>query len=419
MPSSSSSRRRHHSRGRYYDHGDESFHNPIDAILYMLTGACSSMYHFISTTRTTNPKWDSDDDDDEGEIDGDTLVTETTSHSSSDRASKRRPKRRGVPRSRSHSIRAGMRKSSPPPVSFGVKNRSRSLSKSHFGREESMISTTRQVLRENTEIHLKHQDQEDEISAISAGTLEHMEKMYILQQANKSLVENKQQQYQQIQQKEDQQQQWQHPQETLFDNDGRKNNQVGMVGSTRGQFTNDTTHVFNKENLGFNGPYATSPDRSCTSHKSQVSSHAILSMASSTGTSEFESIWSRPIQQRRQQHHHQRQQEHSMKSHQIRGKGREEGEGTLTESSLYRHDHNHGDRIRRDVDDIPIGVAGNIELPSHDRKKNNQKKSSSSRRGSKNAVFYETPSTRKMKRRIQMDWIGTIDEGIYTDEEEI
>jgi hypothetical protein len=107
-----------------------------------------------------------------------------------------------------------------------------------------------------------------------------------------------------------------------------------------------------------------------------------------------------------------------MKS-QIRGKGREEGEGTLTESSLYRHDHHHGDRIRRDVDDNPIGVAGNIDLPSHDRKKSNQKKSSSSRRGSKNAVFYETPSTRKMKRRIQMDWIGTIDEGIYTDEEEI
>lgn len=446
MPSSSSSSRRRSSHGRY-DHRDESFQGPIDSILYMLTGACSTVYHLISTTTSTsrtNPQhWDSDDDIEE---DDGTLLTETTSYSSSDRPSKnsgsRRRRRKSVQgttshvppprRSRSHSVRAGMRQSSPPPMSFGIKAdiggsgkyRSRSLSKSHFGRRSeeelrmgsSRSATTKQVLRENTEIHIKQSDQEDDISAISAGTLEHMEKMYILQQANKTLLLNKQHQQQQ-QQVQKQEKLQQGPQETAFDN-GFSKHHVGLVASSpTAANVLPSTHggsFHNKENLHLYGPYATSPDRSCTSRKSQISSHAVLSMASSTGTSEFESIWHRPIQRLQQQP--QQSQQQQMMKFQTQGQEREQVQSSM-ESSLYRqkldhHGNRHHDRL--DVDDNPVGMASEALLL---HEKNKKKNSSSSR--SKSAMLYETPNTRKMKRRIQMDWIGTIDEGIYSDEEEI
>jgi hypothetical protein len=406
------------------------------------------MYHLISTTTSTsrtNPQhWDSDDDIEE---DDGTLLTETTSYSSSDRPSKnsgsRRRRRKSVqgttshvppPRSRSHSVQAGMRRSSPPPVSFGVKTdnggrgkyRSRSLSKSHFGRRSeeelrmgsSRSATTKQVLRENTEIHIKQSDQEDDISAISAGTLEHMEKMFILQEANKTLLLNKQhqQQQQQVQQQVQKQEQLQQrPQETAFDN-GSSKHDVGLVDSSpTAANVLPSTHdgsFHNKENLHMHGSYATSPDRSCTSRKSQLSSHAVLSMASSTGTSEFESIWHRPIQ-RLQQQPQLSQQQQMMK---FQTQGQEQVKCSM-DSSLYRqkldhHGNHHHDRL--DVDDNPIGMASEAFL-LHEKKK--KKNGSSSR--SKSAMLYETPNTRKMKRRIQMDWIGTIDEGIYSDEEEI
>lgn len=335
-----------------------------------------------------------------------------------------------------------MRKSSPPPMWGGddydhddvkQKLRSRSLSKSHLDRhrhghchtssplEKKIMTTTRPVLRENTEIHLKQSDQEDDISAISAGALEHMEKMYILQQANKSLLVNKQQQQQQQDQQLQQREQKQQHGTELNDNGiHTHDNHVG-IGS-------------NKENLECNGPPyylapLASPDRSsCASFKSQVSSNAILSMASSTGTSEFESIWSNrrttlnnnsrssgcrstrrhPIQQlQKPLGGHGREQVEQDRQQLQQQQQQQQPKETLTDE----YEYDYGNLIRRDVDDNPIGVA----LTS--KAKTNMKKSISRR--SKSAVMYETPSTRRMKRRIQMDWIGTIDEGIYSDEEEI
>mmetsp|Transcript_11631 Transcript_11631/g.21750 ORF Transcript_11631/g.21750 Transcript_11631/m.21750 type:complete len:490 (+) Transcript_11631:468-1937(+) len=477
-PSRRPSHNSQHGRTKNADLGqeDERFQGPIDSILYMLTGACSSMYHLFSTSNSSrsgrscnhsssssssnrrktrrNPKWD-------GGYDDDVETMETTSYSSSDRdrdrdrdrssskhGATRQPLRSShMPRSRSHSVRAGMRKSSPPPMWGGGgdddyddmkhKLRSRSLSKSHFDRrrqghcrtssplEKKIMTTTRPVLRENTEIHLKQSDQEDDISAISAGTLEHMEKMYILQQANKSLLVNKQQQQQQDQQLQQRQQDHQQHGTEWNDNDiHTHDNHVG-IGS-------------NKENMEHNGrPYClaplASPDRSsCASFKSQVSSNAILSMASSTGTSEFESIWNHrrttlhnnsgsggsgrssstlrhPIQQLQKPLGGQGREQVEQDRQQLQQQQRQQQQPKETLTDEYEYDY--GNHIRRDVDDNPIGVALTSKTKTHKQK-------TISRR-SKSAVMYETPSTRRMKRRIQMDWIGTIDEGIYSDEEEI
>jgi hypothetical protein len=68
--------------------------------------------------------------------------------------------------------------------------------------------------------------------------------------------------------------------------------------------------------------------------------------------------------------------------------------------------------VRKEKDDFDLNDGGKVQSRA------SRKKSSSSRSKSR-TVLYETPNTRKMKRRIQMDWIGTIEEGMLSDEEEI
>jgi len=315
----SSSRRTRRSYRRYDRRDEDEDHGcsgPINALLYMVS-ACSAIMNMDSPRSSS--KYNSDDDDV-------TEVTEMSSHSSDrnrsasrsrrDRSSTRprsssRTRQREIPRSRSHSVRPDHRSRNVERESQ-ERIRSRSFSRSHH----QPIPDPVLPVRENTVVQVKYDD--DDISAISAGTLEHMERLQILQQANTNLHRRKQQT----------------PDAAVF-------KPVITMG---------------KENL----KNFSSPDRSKDSTAKSQSSQ------SSTGTSEFESVWNTP---------------------------------TKSESSRRRSDE-YGAKV------------DNYHLQG--KRSSRVKSGSNSHR-----VPFETPNTRKMKRQIQRDWIGTIEEKMYSDEEEI
>ena len=262
--------------------------------------ACSTMIDDYPSE-----KYDSEEDE--------TVVTEVSSRSSErDRrkrrshSSSRKSSHRREPRSRSHSVRPDHRSRSLERAA-SEKKRSRSFSKSHRPSNASPLPPVQ--IREYTEIQVRHE--EDDVSAISAGTLEHMERMNVIKQANKSL-------------------------------NMRKNELVNTSADLTDSAVFKPNFPMKKENV----VNCASPDRSVG--VSALSMGGIST--SSAGTSEFESIYT--------------------------------------------------DAIRSNK--------------AMDRNSFNLKAKSSSRR-----MNFETPNTRKMKRQIQRDWIGTIDEGMYSDEEEI
>lgn len=299
MPTSSSRRRHRYSRRRDHCSG------PLDTLFYLMA-ACSTMIDDYPSE-----KYDSEEDE--------TVVTEVSSRSSERDRRKRRShsssrkssshssrSHRQEPRSRSHSVRPDHRSRSLERAA-SEKTRSRSFSRSHRPSSASPLPPVQ--IREYTEIQVRHE--EDDVSAISAGTLEHMERMNIIKQANKSLHM-------------------------------RKNELVNTSADLTASAVFKPNFPMEKENV----VNCASPDRSVG--VSALSMGGIST--SSAGTSEFESIYT--------------------------------------------------DAIRSNK--------------AMDRNSFNLKSKSSSRR-----MTFETPNTRKMKRQIQRDWIGTIDEGMYSDEEEI
>ena len=172
MPTSSS--RRRHRYGRRCS-------GPLDTLFYLMA-ACSTMIDDYPSE-----KYDSEEDE--------TVVTEVSSRSSEIDRRKRRSHSgsrkssshssrsyRREPRSRSHSVRPDARSRSLERAA-SEKTRSRSFSRSHRPSNASPLPPVQ--IREYTEIQVRHE--EDDVSAISAGTLEHMERMNIIKQANKSL----------------------------------------------------------------------------------------------------------------------------------------------------------------------------------------------------------------------------------------
>jgi len=327
-----SSRRRSHHRSRRYDQRDEeACSGPVNALIFMFS-ACSTIMNVDSLHRSGG-KYDSDDE---------TEVTQSSSHSSERRRSRRRRDRsstrnsnrsRDLPRSKSHSVRPDYRSRSLERRESQEKIRSRSFSRSH--QLSGFDSLPAVQLPENTLIQVK--DEDDDVSAISAGTLEQMDRLQILQQANKSL---------------------------------RKRQQTAAFAAPH--VTSDFFKpVFtNKENI----INCSSPDRSRDDYptgqsgRSRASGGDNFSMASSTGTSEFESVWNTP-----------------------------------TKLSASGRERKRSDDI---VDEDNYHLQGKHSSPSKSGPHSDR-------------VPYETPNTRKMKRQIQTDWIGTIAEGIYSDEEEI
>jgi len=286
----------------------------------------------VDSLHRSSRKYDSDDE---------TEVTQSSSHSSDNRRSRNRNRRdrsstrsssrpRETPRSKSHSVRPDYRTSRTlERMESEEKHRSRSFSRSH--RVSGFDALPAVQLPENTLIQVKEED--DDMSAISAGTLEQMDRLQILQHANKSL---------------------------------KKRQQPAAPRVTSDVF--EPVFDLDKENI----VNCSSPDRSrygatmSQSGQSRVSSVGNLSMASSAGTSEFESVWNTP-------------------------------------TKLAASRQKRGDDI---VD------ADNYHLQG--------KHPSRSRSGPRSRrVPFETPNTRKMKRQIQRDWIGTIAEDIYANEEEI
>jgi hypothetical protein len=301
------------SRRRHRREEQSRLSGPIDFFIYMLS-ACTLQCQDDSRGK----HWDSDDE---------TEVTELSSRSSgrrSKRSSSSRPrsssKSKKTPRSRSHSVKSRQRSHSFE-RSYQLDRRARSLSRSQQPRPSATFEPVPSFdLNQNAEIRIYHND--DDVSAISAGTLEQMEKNQILEQANKNLYRR----------------------------------HTPTFSSSKNQLPIIPLESYNmvrqdKENvMNFASP----------SNKSQ-GSH-FVSHASSDGTSEFESVWNKP-----------------------------------TKSNAP----------------IPE-MVGNSSSRNHE-----PLKSSTRRKSHSHHTTYETPNTRKMRRRIQRDGIGTIAEGMYSDEEEI
>jgi len=306
MPSS-----RRNTRSRRQD--DKRFRGPMDVLIYMLS-ACSAEWDPDSDWVK---RWDFDDDE--------TEITEHSSHSSNRRGTHRRSrsmkKSRNTPRSRSHSLRSNHRSRSLE-KDFSDKCRSRSLSRSKSRKGTSSFPTPALDLNKHAEISVYHHD--DDMSAISAGTLEQMERIQIIENANKHL--NKR--------------------------------QSPNVSTPIVPIESYIPFIQDKENIvNFSSP----------SEKSENTNHY---SSASDGTSEFESIWkpSRP---------------------------------DPSTSATVADNYNHG-----------------YDLQYEGRNSYHLSKSKIRSSRIKHASF-ETPNTRKMRRQIQRDGIGTIKEGMYSDEEEI
>ena len=319
----SSSRRTRRSYRRY-DRRDEddSCSGPINLLLYMMS-ACSAIVNMDSPR--SSRKYNSYDDDE-------TQVTEMSSHSSDKqrsgsksrrdrsstrtRSSSRTTRQRETPRARSHSVRPDHRSRS---VERKVQERMRSRSFSTPHRQP--IPDPLIPVHQDTVVQVKHDD--DDRSAISAGTLDQRARVQILQTANKNLYRRKQ--------------------------------QTPSPAPDPAAFV-ECSAVFK--------PVITmgSPDRSRDSAARSQSSQ------SSTGTSVFESVWNTTPNK--------------------------------SESSGRKNDE-YGAK----VDDYHL----------QGKRSSRTKSGSSSHRVS----LEDTPNTRKMKRQIQRDWIGTIEERVYSDEEEI
>lgn len=322
------------SRRRHRRHGDERFNGPIDVLIYMLS-ACS--LEWDDEGQCGGKRWDSDEETEVTELSsrsserrGKRLSSRTPRSTSKPRSSSksRSSSRKKLPRSRSHSVRSSQRSRSLERP-YGEERRSRSLSRSAqkapppyqtpISEPPALLPTL--DLAKNAEIRVYHQD--DDVSAISAGTLEMMEKAQILENANKNLYRR------------------QIPSRAP----------VVPLEAYRPVFQ-DKENIVN---------FASPSSRSQGSH--------FASHASSEGTSEFESVWDTARPKNPKQY--------------------------------YRESHNYS---------TPSASRGDSYHLSTSRRKTR----------SHRAVF-ETPRTRKMRRQIQRDGIGTIAEaqGMYSDEEEI
>ena len=240
------------------------------------------------------------------------------------RSSSRTTREREIPRSRSHSVRPDHRSRS---VEREVQERMRSRSFSTSHRQP--IPDPLIPVHQDTVVKVIHDD--DDMSAISTGTLDQMARVQILQTANKNLYRRKQQ----------------------TPSPAPAPDPAAFV---------ETSAVFKPViTMGKENFINYSPDRSRDSTARSQSSQ------SSTGTSVFESVWNTTPNK--------------------------------SESSGRKKDE-YGAKV------------DNYHLQG--KRSSRVKSGSSSHR-----VPLETPNTRKMKRQIQRDWIGTIEERLYSDEEEI
>lgn len=328
-----SSRRRHRRRE------EEGPSGPMDMLLSMLS-ACSLEWN---DDFRCGKRWESDDE---------TEVTELSSRSSERRGKRRSSSRtrtssssksskRKMPRSRSHSVRSSGNRSRSLEKPYEEERRSRSLSRSlQTPRYESSPRIDPPTLpKVSTEIRVYHQD--DDVSAISAGTLEQMEKVQILEYANKNLYRRNNTST-----------------HTSYSNNGMIPVPVRAVVPLE-----NYRPVFQeKENVvNFSSP----------SNNSQQSSH--FASPSSDGTSEFESVWNKPIPKT-----------------------------PIGNTRSPARNHGYGAQS-------PSEGEHSYHLSKPHRKPRSHHAS------------FETPRTRQMRRQIQRDGIGTIAEGevMYSDEEEI
>ena len=346
---------------------DKHVSGPIDALIYMLS-ACSAAW--------SESDWYSDDD------------TEATSHSSDrrrhrqrsasrSRSSSKKPSSRNYhsydePRSRSLSVRPHNRGRSESKERKSENHRSRSYSLSHNQRAKSLGPLVPGELRENVEIRVD--DGDDDVSALSAGTLEQMERIQILQHANKSL-QRRQEQFgmtggNNINSNS-------HINGYGYANTNTNTNAIGTKEAWSG-ITLTPSDTFQplfaeKENIVNNS--LPSPDRSCSA-RSFDSQNTSMASSVSDGTSVFESVWKQPDSSR-------------MASAGV-------GMGNCS------HDGANID---------------NYHL-SNSRSRSSSKSNSRSR---SRRISYESANTRKMRRQIQRDGIGTIQEAadVFSDEEEI
>jgi len=279
---------------------------PLAALIYSMCAACSGNLSQVFSSDA--PTWSNSDDETEVERKGNKHAQSSQSYASASRR---------AARSRSYSAKPGHRS-----VTESSKARSRSFSRSHRTTSSAPLPAVK--LRENIEIQVEHED--DDMSAISSGTLEQMERMQILKRANDSL-----------------QQRVSKKMETS------NNTQLVPIDPFVPIASSDSLQpIFaNKENI-----VNSSDVDSCRSGSFSIAS---------SGTSEFESIW---------QHQHQRQ--------------------------------------------PSISRSTNTNVDNYHLSKSTSRHSSRSHR-----PVFETPTTRQMRRKIQRDGIGTIQEGLFADELEI